>query len=134
MERVIIVEDHSAFAQALELVLGRMDGAEVVLTRTVGEGRTLIRDDDRGFDLAVLDLMLPDGDGAKLIEDLRRHHPQTPVALLSARDDVAEVAAQAGADAALPRETPLPAMISRFRRLAGPPAPSSRHETAEGAC
>src|SRR5215210_8761928 len=30
MERVMIVEDHSAFAQALELVLGQADGTEVV--------------------------------------------------------------------------------------------------------
>ena len=29
MERVMIVEDHSAFAQALELVLGQVDGTEV---------------------------------------------------------------------------------------------------------
>jgi hypothetical protein len=31
MERVMIVEDHSAFAQALELILGQVEGAEVAL-------------------------------------------------------------------------------------------------------
>ncbi len=128
MERVMIVEDHSAFAQALELVLGRMDGTEVVLARTIKEGKTLVRDSGH-FDLAVLDLMLPDGDGTELVEDLRRHHPETPIAFLSARDDVAEVAARAGADAAIPKETPLPEMISRFKRLAGPPDPNTRHRT-----
>ena len=39
MERVMIVEDHSAFTQALELVLGRVDGTEVALARTLEEGR-----------------------------------------------------------------------------------------------
>jgi len=43
MERVLIVEDHSAFAQALELVLGHVDGTEVVLARRLDEGRTLIK-------------------------------------------------------------------------------------------
>ena len=120
MERVMIVEDHSAFAQALELVLGRMDGTEVVLARTIEEGRTLLRDGGP-FDLAVLDLMLPDGDGTELVEDLRHHHPKTPVVLLSARDDIADFAAKAGADAAIPKETPLPKIISHFKRLAGEP-------------
>ena len=124
MERVMIVEDHSAFAQALELVLGRMDGTEVVLARTIEEGRTLLRDGGP-FDLAVLDLMLPDGDGTELVEDLRHHHPKTPVVLLSARDDIADVAAKAGTDAAIPKETPLPKIISHFKRLAGEP-PTTR--------
>ena len=43
MERVIVVEDHSAFAQALELVLGQVDGTEVALVRALEEGRALIR-------------------------------------------------------------------------------------------
>ena len=116
MKRVIVVEDHSAFAQALELVLGRTKGTEVVLARTVEEGRALIRGDGR-FDLAVLDLMLPDGEGAELVAEVRRHHPDTPVAILSARDDVAEVASKAGADAAIPKETPLPGIISSLERL-----------------
>ena len=131
MERVMIVEDHSAFAQALELVLGRIDGAEVVLARTLEEGRALIRGEGH-FDLAILDLVLPDGDGAELIKDLRRHRPKTPVAILSARDDVEEVAAKAGADAAIPKETPLPKMISLFERLTGGPDPGTRRETTGG--
>lgn len=118
MKRVIVVDDHSAFAQALELVLGRTEGAEVVLARTLEEGRALIRGDER-FDLAVLDLMLPDGDGTELVAEVRRHHPGTPVAILSARDDVAEVASKAGADEAIRKDAPLPSMISSFERLTG---------------
>ena len=118
MKRVIVVEDHSAFAQALELVLGRTKGTEVVLARTVEEGRALIRGDGR-FDLAVLDLMLPDGEGTELVAEVRQHHPDTPVAILSARDDVAEVAAKARADAGIPKEMPLPEMLSSLELLTG---------------
>ena len=118
MERVMIVEDHSAFAQALELVLEKADGTEVVLARTLEEGRGLIQSGGP-FDLVVLDLTLPDGEGTELVAELRQRHPETPVAVLSARDDVEEVASKAGADAAIPKETPLPEIISSFRRLAG---------------
>ena len=117
MERVIIVEDHSAFAQALELVLGQVDGTEVALARTLEEGRALIRD-SQSFDLVVLDLTLPDGEGTELIDELRQSHPETPVTVLSAREDVDEVASKAGADAAIPKETPLPDIISSLRQLA----------------
>ncbi len=118
MKRVMIVEDHSAFAQALELVLETVDGTEVALARTLEEGRALIRGGEP-FDLVVLDLALPDGEGTELVAEIRERYPQTPVAILSARDDLEEAASEAGADAAIPKETPLPEIISSFRRLAG---------------
>jgi DNA-binding response OmpR family regulator len=118
MERVMIVEDHSAFAQALELVLGQVDGTEVVLARTLEEGRATIRGGER-FDLIMLDLTLPDGEGTELIPEIRERRPKTPVAVLSARDDVDAAASKAGADAAISKETPLPDIISSLRKLAG---------------
>ena len=118
MKRVMIVEDHSAFAQALELVLEKVDGTEVALARTLEEGRGLIQNGGP-FDLVVLDLTLPDGEGTELVTELRQRHPETPIAVLSARDDVEEAASKAGADAAIPKETSLPEIISSFRRLAG---------------
>jgi|SRR5215207_1341353 len=65
----MIVEDHSAFARAPELILGQVEGAEVVLDRTLEEGRALIRGGEP-FDVAVLDLTLPDGEGTDLIAEL----------------------------------------------------------------
>jgi DNA-binding NarL/FixJ family response regulator len=110
--------NHSASAQALELVLGQVDGTEVVLARTLGEGRVLIRGGEP-FDLVLRDLTLPDGEGTELIAELRQSHPETPVVVLSARYDVDEAASKAGADAAIPKDTFLPDIISSLRRLAG---------------
>ena len=114
MERMMIVEDHSAFAQALGLVLG--EDTRISLARTLEEGRALIRAAEP-FDVVVLDLSLPDGEGTELIPEIRHHHPRTRVAVLSARDDVDEIASEARADAAIPKETPLPEIISSLRRL-----------------
>lgn len=114
-----MVEDHTAFARALELVLERSDGLEVVaLARTLAEGREALRGGGR-FDLAVVDLLLPDGDGARLVGEIRERSPGTPVAILSARADVAEAARGAGADAAIHKGAPLARVVSRLEGLAG---------------
>jgi DNA-binding NarL/FixJ family response regulator len=115
MERMMIVEDHSAFAQALELVLG--PGTRISLARTLEEGRALIQTGEP-FDVVVLDLSLPDGQGTELVPEIRKRHPRTRVVVLSAREDVGEVASEAGADAAIPKDTPLPEIISSLKRVA----------------
>jgi two-component system, OmpR family, response regulator TctD len=114
MERMMIVEDHSAFAQALELVLG--PDTRISLARTLEEGRSLLRTGEP-FDVVVLDLSLPDGVGTELIPEIRERHPGTSVVVLSAREDVDEAASKAGADAAIPKETPLPEIISSLKRV-----------------
>jgi DNA-binding NarL/FixJ family response regulator len=70
------------------------------------------------FELVVLDLTLPDGEGTELIDYLRQRRPETPVDILSAREDVDETASKAGANLAIPKETPLPDIISTLRQLA----------------
>ena len=116
MERMMIVEDHSAFAQALGLVLGAH--TQISHARTLQEGRALLRTDEP-LDLVVLDLSLPDGVGTDLVPEIRERDPRTSVVILSAREDIGEVASEAGADAAIPKETPLPDIIAILRSLAG---------------
>jgi DNA-binding response OmpR family regulator len=60
----------------------------------------------------VLDLMLPDGEGTELISELRHLRPEAPVAVLSAREDIDDVASKAGADAAITKDTSVPYIIS----------------------
>jgi DNA-binding NarL/FixJ family response regulator len=116
MERMMIVEDHSAFAQALRLVLG--EGTQISLARTLEEGRALIGAAEP-FDVVVLDLSLPDGEGTELVPEIRGRDPQTRVVVLSAREDAGEVASEAGVDAAILKETPLPEIVSFLKRLTG---------------
>jgi DNA-binding NarL/FixJ family response regulator len=114
MEHMMIVEDHSAFAQALKLVLGQ--DTRISLARNLEEGRAMIGTAEP-FDVVVLDLSLPDGVGTELIPEIRERHPRTSVVVLSAREDVDEVASEAGADLAIHKETPLPEIISFLKRL-----------------
>ena len=46
-----------------------------------------------GFDVALVDLKLPDGDGAALTEQLRREHPDAAIVMLTGNATVETAAA-----------------------------------------
>jgi len=76
---------------------------------------------DGRLNVAVVDLILPDGDGSGLIGELRRASPGISVLVLSATvgpghpDDVRK----AGADAVLAKVESPPIIAEEVRRLAG---------------
>ena len=45
---------------------------------------------DEDFDLAILDLGLPDTDGLSVLRELRRRGERLPVIILTARDDLGD--------------------------------------------
>jgi two-component system response regulator VanR len=81
-EKILIVEDESEIADLIELyLLG--ENFEVRKCQTAREAFTLIA--DATFDLAVLDVMLPDADGFAICRRIREAHAY-PVVMLTARD------------------------------------------------
>ncbi len=120
--RILIVEDHGLFAQALELVLGQRladedgGGAEFARAATVADGLR-IADRHGPFDLAVVDLILPDGDGADLVRGVKAAYPATRVAVLSAGLDLSG-ALSTGADEVMSKMVPLPEIVARLEELA----------------
>jgi len=58
----------------------RLDGAG----GSLAEARSLL--ERRHFDLAIIDLMLPDGDGSELFDELAQRDPPPPVIIFSALD------------------------------------------------
>lgn len=119
--RVLLVEDHTSFRQALALMLAREpDLAIVGEAGTVAEARSLLA----GVDMAVFDLDLPDGNGADLIRELHVASPGAQVLVLTAsagRRDLARAVA-AGAGGVLHKSAPIAEIIASMRRLwAGEP-------------
>jgi DNA-binding NarL/FixJ family response regulator len=117
--RVLLVEDHAAFREALAFLLGGEPDIEVVAQAgSLAEARAAL---GGTLDVAVVDLGLPDGDGGELIGELRRASPGAAVLVLSATvgpgrlDDVRK----AGADAALAKVASPPIIAQEVRRLAG---------------
>ena len=75
----------------------------------------------KAVDLALLDPMLPDGDGLELVAVLHGANPKVRVLVLSASIEpgLPEGMAQAGADGVLDKSTAVPEIVSEVGRLAG---------------
>ncbi|MDQ3568171.1 MAG: response regulator [Actinomycetota bacterium] len=58
----------------------------------------------------VVDLMLPDGDGAELVAEIKSRRSRLPVVVLSANDDLSG-ALEAGADVAMNKSMSLPEIV-----------------------
>ena len=119
--RLLLVEDHAAFRGALKFVLDLRPGMRVVAECGSLAGCRALGDRLRAIDLALLDLMLPDGDGADLVAVLRGANPGVRVLILSASIEpgLSERMADAGADGVLNKTTELTGIVSEVARLAG---------------
>ncbi len=84
--RILVVEDERKVAQALQEGL-EASQYEVTVTHSGEEGFFLVN--EQTFDLVLLDLMLPGRDGLEVLTTLRKRGLQTPVLILTAKDEVA---------------------------------------------
>jgi two-component system nitrate/nitrite response regulator NarL len=117
--RIMLVEDHLSFRQALAFLLRREPDLEVVAQAgSLAQAREML---DTPLDVAVLDLALPDGDGRDLIDELRRRHSGISVVVLSATIAPGhhEEVLRAGADAVLHKVESPSIIAEEVRRLAG---------------
>jgi DNA-binding NarL/FixJ family response regulator len=81
--RVMLVEDHIAYRQAIAFLINLEPDLEVVAQAgSLAQAREALVDEP--LDVVVLDLALPDGKGTDLIGELRRSNPGVSVLVLSA--------------------------------------------------
>lgn len=78
--RALVVDQTREIRSVLEITLGRMR-LHTQSARSLQEARSHLAREH--FDLCLTDLHLPDGSGLELLQHIRRHHPQLPVALFS---------------------------------------------------
>ena len=82
--RVLLIEDDSATAQGIELML-KSEGFNVYTTDLGEEGIDLGKIYD--YDLILLDLNLPDISGHEVLRQIRLARVDTPILILSGSDD-----------------------------------------------
>lgn len=82
--RILIVEDETAIARMIAMNL-KVAGYETVIYEDGAEA-ALGLEREHGYDLALLDVMLPGMDGFELLPIVRRY--EIPVIFLTARDDL----------------------------------------------
>lgn len=118
MGEILVVEDEEHLAKGLKFNLE----AEGHHTRVVGDGEAaldLLLREQAGFDLLVLDVMLPGKDGFAVAAELREANHYIPLLMLTARgrpEDVLKGFAS-GADDYLPKPFDLSILLARIRSL-----------------
>lgn len=82
--RILLVEDNPLTAKGLKYLLEK-EQYTVIEVPDLSTARAELAEHD--FDLALLDVSLPDGEGFSLAHEIKTRNPSLPVIFLTARDD-----------------------------------------------
>ncbi len=112
-ERILLVEDEEKLARMVEMEL-KYEGYEVEKALDGRRGLDLAL--SGGFDLVLLDIMLPQLSGMEVLRRLRRES-QVPVIMLTARDSVVDKVAglDSGADDYITKPFAIEELLARIR-------------------
>jgi two-component system copper resistance phosphate regulon response regulator CusR len=125
--RLLLVEDELKTGDYLQKGLSEA-GFQVNLVRNGLDGHHLAMTE--AFDLIVLDVMVPDVDGWRILQSLREAECQTPVLFLTARDTVDDrvKGLELGADDYLVKPFAFAELLARIRTLLRRGSPSTFSE------
>ncbi|MBA4032869.1 MAG: DNA-binding response regulator [Planctomyces sp.] len=117
--RILVVEDEEAIAEGLKFNF-EQEGYEVVVAPDGQLALTVLKECGRdGFDLIVLDLMLPGLSGYEVLRELRQDNVLIPVLVLSARtlSEDKILAFDLGSDQYMTKPFALRELLSRVKSL-----------------
>ncbi|HEX2095445.1 MAG TPA: response regulator transcription factor [Longimicrobiaceae bacterium] len=128
MSRILVVEDNANLAYGLATSL-ELEGHQVSVAETGPEGLRSAREADP--DLIILDLMLPEMDGYRVLKTLREEGASVPVLILTARGEEADkvLGFRLGADDYVTKPFGLLELLARVEALLR----RTRPATANGA-
>jgi DNA-binding NarL/FixJ family response regulator len=118
--KVLVADDHAVVRRGLRDILAAtgdiLVGGEAATAHDV---RRLVR--EQRWDVVVLDISLPEGNGLDLTADIRRERPETPVLILTMHSEqqYAIRAIKAGAAGFLTKESAPDRLIEAVRKIAG---------------
>jgi DNA-binding response OmpR family regulator len=114
--KILIVEDQKRVGRFVEKALAEQNYA-AFLAGSCAAARDAVA--EAPYDVVVLDLGLPDGDGLELLREWRSNGFETPILILSARDAVEDRirGLNLGADDYLPKPFSIDELLARVRSL-----------------
>jgi two-component system response regulator CpxR len=115
MPVVLLIDDDEELCTMLTRYLGR-EGFDIYAVHTGGEG--LKKASDGGFDIVLLDVMLPEIQGIDLLRQLRKQ-TQVPVLMLTARGEEVDrvVGLEVGADDYMAKPFSPRELVARMRAI-----------------
>jgi len=115
-EKILLIEDEPG----LRMTLGDRLSNEGYGIETASDGETgFRRASGGGFDLIILDLMLPKKGGLDICRDLRQQGLTTPILMLTARNQTVDkvLGLKIGADDYLTKPFEMPELLARIEAL-----------------
>lgn len=85
--RLLVIEDNAKIGEAVRARFA-LDGHAVEWAQTIADAEHLLTGE--AYDLILLDIMLPDGDGRDFLQRRRNEKNRTPVLVLTARSQIAD--------------------------------------------
>jgi DNA-binding NarL/FixJ family response regulator len=85
--KFLLIDDHVLIREALRGVLKELRRDAAVLEAANCQQAKRLVEEHADLEVILLDLNLPDGDGFRLLAQLREHHPDISIIVLSASND-----------------------------------------------
>lgn len=114
--KILIVEDEPALRELIQRSLEK----ERYVAESAGDFKTALQKiEDYDYDCILLDIMLPDGNGLALLEQLKKMHKRENVIIISAKDSLEDKVhgLELGADDYLPKPFHLAELNARIRSV-----------------
>lgn len=114
--QILIVDDEEFLRRSLAMILQRA-GYRVALAGSAKEAVKIL--EERSFDLAFLDIKLPDRTGLEFLPELRSKYPDMRVVILSAHDKLESLieATQHGAFDYLLKPVDPPVILQKVQEI-----------------
>jgi DNA-binding NarL/FixJ family response regulator len=118
VRRVLIVDDHPIVRQGLRRIMENEEDLIVCgEAETARDARSAIK--ELTPDVMIADISLKQSDGIELVRDVRAHHPQLPILVLSMHDETiyAERMLSAGANGYIMKQAASEQFLVSLRRV-----------------
>jgi len=82
---ILIIDDDKQILELLKL-FAEANECNAVVEGSAEKGLAMIR--KREFDMVLLDIMLPDGNGLSVLQNIKKISPQVPVLMITGGNDI----------------------------------------------
>ena len=118
MIKILIADDHAVVREGLKQIIAEM--SDMVISDEASTGHEVlahVRDNE--YDVVVLDISMPGGDGLNILKQIKRERPKLAVLVLSMHpeEQYAVRVLKAGAAGYLTKESAPDELISAIRRV-----------------
>lgn len=114
--KILVVEDDPSLR---EIICKTLEKERFVTEEAPTYQKAMEKMEDYSYDCILLDIMLPDGNGLTLLEEVKRNHKKENVIIISAKDSLEDKVRglDLGADDYLPKPFHLVELVARVRSV-----------------